>query len=208
MLPSRTAPTETEPQTAESPAESRPTRTFADSANPLGGTRATDGSALDRSTLPRHIDSSRPLEARTEPTSGEPPTLQPDVELDTGAATRPPETARPAGAISQPVMVGVARRVEEAIAALATKPDPKIVTLQLDELDGLRLTVALRPDGLHLSSSGDAALTTEIERALASRGFDMASDRGRQDSEEPADDGWKPQPTDRRRPTDQPGIRL
>ncbi|MDH3228063.1 MAG: hypothetical protein OEM67_13385, partial [Thermoleophilia bacterium] len=40
-------PTETAPQTAESPAESRPTRTSADSANPLGGTRATDGSALD-----------------------------------------------------------------------------------------------------------------------------------------------------------------
>jgi hypothetical protein len=201
-------PTETAPRTAGSLAEARPTPTSPDGANPLGGTLATDGRALDTSTLPRHIDAIRPLESRTEPTSGEPPTLQPDVELDTGTATRPVETARPTAAISQPVMVGVARRVEEAIAALAAKPDPKIVTLQLDELDGLRLTVALRPDGLHLSSSGDAALTTEIERALASRGFDMASDRGRQGSEEPADDGWKPQPTDRRRPTNQPGIRL
>jgi ActR/RegA family two-component response regulator len=109
-------------------------------------------------------------------------------------------------------MVGIARRVEEAIAALATKPDPKIVTLQLDELDGLRLTVALRPDGLHLSSTGDTALTTEIERALAARGFDMASsgDAERQGSEDTTDDGWRPQPTPpgRQRRSNQSGIRL
>ena len=108
-------------------------------------------------------------------------------------------------------MVGLARRVEEAIAALATKPDPKIVTLQLDELDGVRLTVALRADGIHLSSTGDAALTADIERALESRGFDLASNSGRRDREaapEPGDNSWKPRAQDRRRRTDKPGITL
>jgi hypothetical protein len=135
-----------------------------------------------------------------------------DVELDTGNATRPTETGRPVATISQPAMVGIARRVEEAIAALATKPDPKIVTLQLDELDGLRLTVALRPDGLHLSSTGDPGLTTEIERALAARGFDMASGRDseRRETEDGADDGWRPQPAARNQQnrTNPSGIRL
>ena len=120
--------------------------------------------------------------------------------------------ARPGVTISQPAMIGIARRVEEAIAALATKPDPKIVTLQLDELDGLRLTVALRPDGIHLSSSGDATLTAEIERALATRGFDMASgnDREGQRSDQGADNGWRPQsaPPGRLRTTNSSDIRL
>lgn len=202
------SPTETRSRTAVSPTENGalPTWTPPADANPV--TPAMTGGTLDVSTPPLGIESNGRLDPRTEPTTGEPQMLRSDVELDTGAAARPLEIPRPAGSISQPVMVGVARRVEEAIAALATKPDPKIVTLQLDELDGLRLTVALRPDGLHLSSSGDAALTTEIERALASRGFDMASGRDRQGSEEPADDGWRPQPPNRRRPTDQPGIRL
>lgn len=107
-------------------------------------------------------------------------------------------------------MVGIARRVEEAIAALATKPDPKVVTLQLDELDGIRLTVALRADGLHLSSNGDASLTAEIERALASRGFEMASDRQRENHQDDgqADDGWKPTTPNRRRRTTPNGITL
>jgi lysophospholipase L1-like esterase len=109
------------------------------------------------------------------------------------------------------VTVGIAQRVEQAIAALATKPDPKIVTLQLDELDGVRLTVALRPDGIHLSSTGEASLTADIERALASRGFDMASGSRQQDgrtAQDRQDDGWKPQAAGRRRRTDQPGITL
>lgn len=135
-----------------------------------------------------------------------------EVEVEAAATTRLLTNARPGGAVSQPVMAGIARRVEEAIAALATKPDPKIVTLQLDELDGLRLTVALRPDGIHLSSTGDAALTTDIERALATRGFDMASGRdgGRKGSEANTDDGWRPQSaTPGRQPRNNPsGIRL
>ncbi len=122
------------------------------------------------------------------------------------------QTGRPTSVPAGPVMVGIARRVEQAIAALATRPDPKIVTLQLDELDGVRLTVALRTDGIHLSSTGDASLTADIERALASRGFDLASSdsRGqrRETARDAADDAWKPRPAGNRRRTDQPGITL
>lgn len=170
-------------------------------------------------TATNPVDGSRTLPLTATPGSNteqnvatDPQPSQPGVEVEAGSAPRSIDTARPAASIPQPAMVGIARRVEEAIAALATKPDPKIVTLQLDELDGLRLTVALRPDGLHLSSTGDGALTTEIERALAARGFDMASsgDGDRQGSEETTDDGWRPQsaqPGQRRR-SNQSGIRL
>ena len=163
--------------------------------------------AEQRATAPGGSQTSTP-----EPAGGDARLVESDVDIDTGTAARPLDTVRPGSSITQPAMVGIARRVEEAIAALATKPDPKIVTLQLDELNGLRLTVALRPDGIHLSSSGDATLTTEIERALASRGFEMATggDRSRQGSEENTDDGWRPQPATPGRPArpNQSGIRL
>jgi hypothetical protein len=134
-------------------------------------------------------------------------------DLDPGSWLRSIEPTRGPVSMSQgPVMVGVARRVEEAIAALANKPDPKIVTLQLDELDGVRLTVALRADGIHLSSNGDASLASEIERALAGRGFDMASDpqrqRHRDTAQNSTDDTWSPQVANRRPKADPTGITL
>ncbi len=205
--------TEIAPGTGPSPAEDEP---VAASARPitgrLDGAPATPADGpTQTSTLPGQTESGRLQHVERETTGPDRPSTV-DVDVEAGVTTRTTETARPAGSVSQPVMVGVARRVEEAIAALATKPDPKIVTLQLDELDGLRITVALRPDGIHLSSTGDAGLTTEIERALASRGFDMASrdDRGRQGADESNDDGWRPQaaPGGRTRATDPSGIRL
>lgn len=150
-------------------------------------------------------------ESNSEATPKEPANTRAEVDVETGVTTRPLETGRTVTTVSPTAMVGIARRVEEAIAALATKPDPKIVTLQLDELDGLRLTLALRPDGLHLSSSGDAGLTSEIERALAARGFDLASDERRDDqtSEQDREDGWRPQaPARRSRRSTPSGIRL
>ena len=75
------------------------------------------------------------------------------------------------------VMSTVAQRVEQAVRALEARPDPKIVTLQLDELDGLRLTVALRPDGVSVSSDSEPTLVSEIRRALDSRGFEMSEHR-------------------------------
>ncbi len=194
--PPRATPTPT-------PTEPRPAAPAATPAsNPI------DGQSVGRPvTAAPQMDSNVEQGDATEPRSP-----HPDIEVDTGVTTRPTDTARPFAAISQPAMVGIARRVEEAIAALATKPDPKIVTLQLDELDGLRITVALRPDGLHLSSTGDPGLTTEIERALAARGFDMASGRDgeRRGTEDGTDDGWRPQPTapNRHNRTNPSGIRL
>ena len=186
-------------------------------ASPAGGdtlrsTPRVMADALGPSTQHLSRGPIEPPASESEASTADTPLIQPDVELEAAATTRQVESVRPGGAISQPAMVGIARRVEEAIAALATKPDPKIVTLQLDELDGLRLTVALRPDGIHLSSTGDTALTTEIERALASRGFDMAStgDESKQRSGEGADDGWRPEsaPAGRSRRPNPTGIRL
>jgi hypothetical protein len=192
-------PTRATPNQTEVASVARPT---APTSGPI------DGQPVGQSVVAApQMDSNVARGATAEPRS---PDL--DVEVDTGLTTRPTDTARPFAAIPQPAMVGIARRVEEAIAALATKPDPRIVTLQLDELDGLRLTVALRADGLHLSSTGDPGLTTEIERALAARGFDMASGRDgeRRGTEDGADDGWRPQPAapNRQNRTNPSGIRL
>jgi hypothetical protein len=206
----RGAGAETEGALHVEPTRATPTPTeVASAARPTTPTSSPiDGQPVGQSVMAApQMDSNVERAATTEPPS---PDL--DVDADTGITTRPTDTARPFAAISQPAMVGIARRVEEAIAALATKPDPKVVTLQLDELDGLRLTVALRPDGLHLSSTGDPGLTTEIERALAARGFDMASGRDgeRQGTDDGADDGWRPQPAapNRQNRTNPSEIRL
>ena len=199
---------------APAPTSDRPAAAAAAStgAEPLRSAPFITADTFSAAAQQRPTETIKTLGSELEPPAPDVAVIQSDVEVETGNTARQVESARPGVTISQPALIGIARRVEEAIAALATKPDPKIVTLQLDELDGLRLTVALRPDGIHLSSSGDAALTTEIERALATRGFDMASgnDREGQRSDQEADNGWRPQPTPpgRMRTTNSSDIRL
>ena len=197
------------PQTSDRPAAAAEAST---GAEPLRSAPFITADTFSTAAQQRPTESIKTLGSEPEPPAPDVAVIQSDVEVETGNTARQVESARPGVTISQPALIGVARRVEEAIAALATKPDPKIVTLQLDELDGLRLTVALRADGIHLSSSGDAALTTEIERALATRGFEMASgnDGEGQRSDQEADNGWRPQPTPpgRMRTTNSSDIRL
>ncbi len=101
------------------------------------------------------------------------------------------------------LLSAAAHRVEQAIRRLENAPPPNVVTFTIEELD-LRLTVALRPDGIHLSSPGhqtDAGLIRSLENALAARGFDLAQgDRGRREHERP-EAPWRPttQPTRTRR---------
>ena len=126
-----------------------------------------------------------------------------DPQTATADITRTAPTTNQSGQRPQAVMTSVARRVEQAIAALELKPDPRIVTLQLDELDGLRLTVAIRPDGVALSSDSDSSLVAEIREALDSRGFNMSRE-GRDDQDNrddlDADDFRQMRPAARRRP--------
>lgn len=184
----------------------RPSRPVESAAGPLI-TQMSPGGAASISDV--HTPNRATIRETTSVSSETPV----DSDLDTGLSARSLDPTRPTVVTArQPITVGIARRVEEAIAALATKPDPKIVTLQLDELDGVRLTVALRPDGVHLSSTGDPRLTFDIERALASRGFDLSSEGRRQQNretpEEPGATEWRPHSATRRRTTDPNAIKL
>lgn len=151
-----------------------------------------------------------PIENEAEPeqhsavrpeTLGEAPANRSDrVQKDaepTRIGTRSPESLSTA-----------ARRVEDAVRQLEAAPPPSSVTMVIDELD-LRLTVAIRPDGVHLSAPGPEApaLIRSLEEALHSRGFDLSGrQRGRQGHERPD----SPAIPFARRPTKRPatGLRL
>jgi hypothetical protein len=106
------------------------------------------------------------------------------------------------------VLSAAARRVEEAVRQLEAAPPPSSVTMVIEELD-LRLTVAIRPDGVHLSAPGPQAamLVRSLEDALQSRGFDLSGrHRGHQEHQPSEAPVLRPAP----RPTNRPaaGLRL
>jgi hypothetical protein len=71
------------------------------------------------------------------------------------------------------------RRVEQAVQMIEHAPPPRRITIEADELNGLRLTVSLRPDGIAVTSqTADGSTLDAIEQALRARGFDL-SDSGR-----------------------------
>ncbi len=105
------------------------------------------------------------------------------------------------------------RRVEQAIQMVEHAPPPRRITIEADELNGLRLTVSVRPDGIAVTSpTADAGTMDAIEQALRARGFDL-SDSGRrrdQSHERYERDPWRPQPgtSPFSRPRTDQGIRL
>lgn len=127
-------------------------------------------------------------------------TLGEATTIPTDRAQRDADVAR-SGARSPEVLSTAARRVEEAVKQLEAAPPPSSVTMVIEELD-LRLTVAIRPDGVHLSAPGPEAptLIRSLEEALQSRGFDLSGrQRGRQDREQPEAPAipFAPRPTTR-----------
>lgn len=106
--------------------------------------------------------------------------------IPTDRAQRDVDLAR-IGTRSAEALSTAARRVEEAVRQLEAAPPPSSVTMVIEELD-LRLTVAIRPDGVHLTAPGAEAptLIRSLEEALRSRGFDLSGrQRGRQGHEQP-----------------------
>jgi hypothetical protein len=106
--------------------------------------------------------------------------------IPTDRAQRDVDLAR-IGTRSVEALSTAARRVEEAVRQLEAAPPPRSVTMVIEELD-LRLTVAIRPDGVHLTAPGPEAQTLirSLEEALRSRGFDLSGrQRGRQGHEQP-----------------------
>jgi hypothetical protein len=137
---------------------------------------------------------------------------QPRPSADIGANPAAPTVVPPSQPSAVAVPASLVARVEQAIEMIENAPPPRQITIEADDLDGVRLTVALRPDGVSVSSqTADSNVLDAIERALAARGFDL-SDSGR-DRRRPADqddqDGWRPPaaPRARQESRDQ-GIRL
>lgn len=156
--------------------------------------RPTEG-AIEDETEPAHHSA-----VRSE-TLGEAPAIPTD------RAQRDADVAR-IGTRSPEALSTAARRVEEAVRQLEAAPPPSSVTMVIEELD-LRLTVAIRPDGVHLSAPGPEAQTLirSLEEALHSRGFDLSGrQRGRQGHEQPEAPAIPSTP----RPTTRPasGLRL
>lgn len=142
------------------------------------------------------------------------PTHQPSSPLATTPVT---ETASPLHAgvdgtsrgdgVSQSLMA----RIESAIDLIENAPPPRRITIMADDLDGVRLTVAMRPDGVSVTSpNADTGMLDAIDRALAARGFDLA-DSGTRDRRHEHTDDDPPTPSN---PTTMPrsrrsdGIRL
>jgi hypothetical protein len=102
------------------------------------------------------------------------------------------------------------RRVEETIQRLEQGPPPRAIVLDLAELGGSRITVAVTPDGIRLSvpegSTTPPRLIAELEQALSAGGFDLADHRGGRRPQEEDPRGWRPQPATTR--NDRSGIRL
>lgn len=139
----------------------------------------------------------------------------PDAAPGPVAATAPEAPARPAPAVAQAPLSSAARRVAEAVERIEQAPPPRSVTLRLDDLDGLRVTVSVRADGIRLAASepGHEALMSQLERAVAARGFEMAGspsgEQRRQTDPDSIPFGWPATGGPRRRPAADPsGIRL
>lgn len=107
----------------------------------------------------------------------------------------------------------LARRIEQWVA---TKPTtPSSLTLDFGEGTDLKVTVALRTGGLHVTITGnstaDASWIQELSSALESRGLsaDVSADSesARQDTDQPEEQRFF-QPPPRRRPAGGRGLRL
>ncbi len=95
------------------------------------------------------------------------------------AATHETTQAAPAG------RTAAAERLIEIVERLAAAAPPRHLTVELPEMDGLRVQVAVRGSEVHLrvvggQTSGDAfgSLEQDLGRALRQRGFDLAGSGG------------------------------
>jgi hypothetical protein len=99
---------------------------------------------------------------------------------------RPQAAGTPEAATTAPTgHTAAAERLIEVVERLAAAAPPRHLTVELPELDGLRVQVAVRGSEVHLrvvggQTSGDAfgSLEQDLGRALRQRGFDLAGSGG------------------------------
>jgi hypothetical protein len=76
------------------------------------------------------------------------------------------------------VSAAIIERIETMVRRLENAPPPRSVTVDLEDLGAPRITVTLTADGVRLSvpeaPSSPTTLLSDLEAALAARGFDLA----------------------------------
>ena len=141
----------------------------------------------------------RGSEQSTEPATPVGPVT--DTGADGAAATQAQPQSRPVSAPNPQLVNRVLRMVEFQ----QTQPPPRMVVVDMPELEGLRLMVAVQADGkVHVAPIAGSApqqvaepFMQAVGEALSAEGFDLAADsqqRQRRDRPEPND----PAPTTRR----------
>lgn len=150
----------------------------------------------------RKVDDDQSREVRPEVAARAPAEAVPVVR--TGLDESVSETRRPTTALSS-----AAARLEAVVRRLESAPPPNVVTLSIEELN-IRVTVAIRPDGVQLwsptANQEAATLIRSLEEALAARGFDLSGRQARRQHDEPPETA--PVTTDSNRPRPKKGLRL
>ncbi len=141
----------------------------------------------------------------TPTTEATPSTTPPDVAAPFVDAATPfaapaaaPAAVSSSGGRGLHVGSAIVQRIVEAVEQLRNAPPPRQVTIELPDANGLRLTIAMRGDGVHVVARGDLAadlgdLGQQLGESLRQRGMDLGSfaeDRGARpelgsDDEEP-----------------------
>jgi hypothetical protein len=136
-----------------------------------------------------------------------------DTGADSAAAIQAQPQSRPVAAPNTQLVNRVLRMVEFQ----QTQPPPRMVVVDMPELEGLRLMVAVQADGkVHVAPIAGSAphqvaepFMQAVGEALSAEGFDLAADsqqRQRRDRPEPNDPAPATRRTARRRRAT--GLRL
>lgn len=130
---------------------------------------------------------------------GEPPPADASTDVPAPVTPPPPAAEAPQEAAASPLRT--VSRVLDAVEALEHAPPPRSITLDLADLDGTRLHVALRGQEVRVTFVGDArsagqepAFARELGSALADRGFTLADPAGGREDANPHRERSAPRP--------------
>ncbi len=163
-----------EPRAVETPGRSAPpSRT--DASLPPSESAGISTVDLPTGEEPPPGEVSSPTRAPTPPTARSEGTVEPLATAPAEPSIGPvPERADGPSVVSPAGL----DRVVEAVRELAGSRPPRSIAVRLDDLGGVRITVSLRADGIHLSvptaRADHQALLGDLTMALGRAGFDLA----------------------------------
>ena len=175
----------------------RPVAAQRPSAPAQGGTAAVAGASDGAVAAP---SSGTLWRAATRPEGDDPALLEPDAAPGAGASAfapapleAQPATDRPA-ASGQPSTVGgaLAERVADIADRLENAPPPQRLTVELDDLGGLRVTISLRGDLVRVEVNGGTAppqWQRDLATVLGQRGWSLDGENSAQGAAGDADRG-------------------